>query len=141
MQSEHGDCYDSYYDPTEFQSLVSVALGALDCGTVTISGVENFPQCNGDYRPTGQYSRGLMVFKHSTSKLFLCCLVNARDWRVTNKLAGENDDDDDDDKTKTYIIRSADSLCPASEPGDGSYWWWRRWNGKKNNIKSVGVRL
>ena len=65
----------------EFQSLVSVALGALDCGTVTISGVEKFPQCNGDYRPTGQYSRGLMVFKHSTSRLFLCCVVGAHDWR------------------------------------------------------------
>ena len=81
VQPEHGDCYDSYYDPTEFQSLVSVALGALDCGTVTISGVEKFPQCNGDYRPTGQYSRGLMVFKHSTSRLFLCCVVGAHDWR------------------------------------------------------------
>ena len=81
VQPEHGDSYASYYDPTEFQSLVSVALGALDCGTVTISGVEKFPQCNGDYRPTGQYSRGLMVFKHSTSRLFLCCVVGAHDWR------------------------------------------------------------
>ena len=70
------DC-DVSYDDND----VYVALGALDCGTVTISRAEKFPQCNGDYRSTGQYSRGLMVFKHATSRLFLCCVVGAHYWR------------------------------------------------------------
>ena len=77
-------CYDGDWrdDPQ-----LTVVPGELDsCETVTISGADKYQRCNGDYVTTGQYSRGVRVFKHSSRDLYLCCMPGNSYWWVTDHI-------------------------------------------------------
>ena len=98
---------------------LTVSPGVFDiCGTVSISGAERYPQCNGDYTPTGQFSRGVLVFKHSIRDLYLVCQPGYWHWWVTDHLRHGDQ----------YIRSAANSLCPGhsraarNQEGNKSSW-------------------
>ena len=111
---------------------LSVTPGELDnCGTITISGAEESPQCNGDYSSIGQFCRGVLVFKHSSRALYLCCLRGGSQWRLTRDVSvteylGGNE---------SHLLQSsAAALCPGRQ---GLAWQYNNHNVHKACIKVV----
>ena len=69
---------------------VQAVSSVVPCGNITIKleGQAKICQKNveGEYVPTGQYSAGRIVFKHSQRDLYLHCRPGYNEWYVTPEL-------------------------------------------------------
>ena len=87
---------------------VQAVSSVVPCGNITIKleGQAKICQKNveGEYVPTGQYSAGRIVFKHSQRNLYLHCRPGYNEWYVTPELQSGNS------RIESASIRS---LCPA----------------------------
>jgi len=90
----------------KLDQFLTVRAGKLDVGTVTITGADKSPRCNGDYEATGEYSMRRLVFKHNTEDLYLCCPPDYSHWWVSDHATGSG---------RRYLLSAAASLCPGGQ--------------------------